>query len=1259
MADKRTQHKELPFSGKLMTAEPAEVGANFQTLKNLRYTDGHLKGISGMAKINGTAIPTYPRVKSAFHFNKVDPAESHLLVQAYTTAETTAVILQNTATIPGTAAFSSTALWSDASGFGLGRFADAADQQMIYCNGVESCIWGGNEINCGAFLTSTAAVTDSGTATNPKDYTDIINNSKQDGANVAVIGGGIDSCTVLVLHGDGVDASTTITDSSSGGKAMTANGDAQIDASQAKFGTGSILFDGTGDYVSTPDHADFNFGTGTLTIEGWVRFNSLTGQHCLYSQASTTTYVTLYYDNTAHILVFSVMSAGTRVIHESGSWTPSTSTWYHVAVVRGWGGDADDWAITVDGTAIATFTNAGTLPDSGADLWIGLHPTTVLIDDGATGHGITAGGNAAISAAQYKFANGSLALDGNDWVQAEDHADFTLGSGDFCIEAFVRFTALPGAGSNMTLFAKGYLPANRYGWQVYVSNVGGTYYLGFGYSTNGAEATRVLTPREVTISTDTWYHFAVMRDGTNLTLWMDGAQLGAAADLTGVTIYDSSDVLCVGAYYGVSGVNGCMDEVRISNTARTVTVPAAPYTSDANTTLLLHCNYMGLNGWLDEYRVSKALARWTANFTPWARPYSSSALYWLVGSPRPLQGLKYYVSNGNMTASTMTGKEWNGNTWNALTLTDNTDTGASLAATGTVTFSSTVNTAKPKYLEGYFLYWYQFALSAGEAEVYRVTLDAPFQEIVDMWDGVFRSIVRFYKYTTAFLDNSVNVLEDDYDAGTASTYCDLSSMGAFSTPNNCLGIGFTEKMAGIKFDMAPDYLNSTAGTTMSIDYWNGTAYTSVGAITDGTAEGGISLAKTGVVSWNNNSLPDETKMSVANAPPLYYYRVRFDKAMDAAVRVNCVTGITAQNDISHYKFPVFAQGRTLLCGDMSGERHKVRVSSKFMPQVYNGSDSVDVFFGDGGELTGGIELFSLFGNSLYSLVFMFKDTETWVVAGTDINSWEDSTYLLSNTIGCPAPLTIKTVNLASEPGAGINRMLVIWQGANGVYMSDGRAPIPIHGDIKEYFDRQDSRCIRASKVGDSVGFIDPTRQEYHLLLASGSGATTLNTELVYDIHRNKWFEIERSADLQCGVLVHDTDGNDYDYGFINTGYCERLEYGTTSDGSDITHTVQFGDMALAGLGRETQVDHVRLIEVAKTTTTNSATLTHYGDGNATGTAKTLSPARSGYRLAQPYFDEHLTADPFHSFKIAMTTNDETIGFEPLALVVSYHATHQD
>ena len=92
-------------------------------------------------------------------------------------------------------------------------------------------------------------------------------------------GAGGGAQTVLLLHCDGTDGATTFTDSSDTSHTVTANGNAQIDTDQSKFGGASGLFDGTGDYLSIPDSADWDFGTGDWTIDFLIRFNAITGRH--------------------------------------------------------------------------------------------------------------------------------------------------------------------------------------------------------------------------------------------------------------------------------------------------------------------------------------------------------------------------------------------------------------------------------------------------------------------------------------------------------------------------------------------------------------------------------------------------------------------------------------------------------------------------------------------------------------------------------------------------------------------------------------------------------------------------------------------------------------------------------------------------------------------------------------------------------------------------------------------------------------------
>jgi len=98
-----------------------------------------------------------------------------------------------------------------------------------------------------------------------------------------LINGGIDSNTVFIIHSDTSDGSTTFTDSSSNNLTMTAVGDTQHDTAQYKFGSTSIKFDGTADYLRTPDLGsgltNATATTGNFTVDYWMRPDGNTGMN--------------------------------------------------------------------------------------------------------------------------------------------------------------------------------------------------------------------------------------------------------------------------------------------------------------------------------------------------------------------------------------------------------------------------------------------------------------------------------------------------------------------------------------------------------------------------------------------------------------------------------------------------------------------------------------------------------------------------------------------------------------------------------------------------------------------------------------------------------------------------------------------------------------------------------------------------------------------------------------------------------------------
>lgn len=1055
--------KEIALTGKLITSvDAASIDTNFQDLQNLRYTDTGLRSVGGMTKVNTTAL-TDPKIRAGIHFEKVLPAESHLLVQAYNSGETASKVYENTTAIGSAGDFNGTELHTDSTNtdVGTGKFSLAPGGTVAYCNGAESMLWGGNEYRVGGFLNY-----DPGDSFK-YDYGDEVSNSLDDSLNVAtmhVSDAGNDSASVLMLHCDGTDASTTFTDSSpTTAHTVTTVADAQLDTAQKKFGTASGLFDGTGDWLTIPDDADFDFSGGTFTIDCWVRVNSLAADIGIYSQAfngATSDYMWLYIDTNGAVKFSVVDTSSETVAITTPNSEITTGTWYHVALVE----NGDDWGI---------------------------------------------------------FINGVLKGYSSDTNRTEE--------------------------------------SNAYDTTVFI-----------GATHNGTATTK-------------------------------------------------------------------------------------PF-----------------NGWIDEFRISNS-ARWTSNFEVPVVAYGTDTICNLfVGSTRPLKGIKYYIKTANTATGTSTAYYWNGTAWAAVSsLADGTASGGiPLAQTGSMTFTDTDGSAKVKIIDQLMMYWYKIEITSVDTTttISTVTVDADFQSIKDVWDGVLRSASRVFEHHgpgagNEDVDMTLPTGEIDYNASTPGTTHAVININ--SGTNDYLLLGFPERQSGIVMTIGGIFENTSAAI-MTLSYWNGTSWVSVSGLEDGTNVKGRSFGKSGTITWSPPIKSSEFKKEEGNEFRLYYYKIEFNSTLSANVRVDYFAGIPAPEDIKPYKFPVFAQDRLWLCNEVSKDRNSVRCSSRNTTEVWNGDDTETFFFGDEKELTAGTNLYMQFGSSIYDGLILCKEDETYAIIGNNPEDWIQ--FQVSQTVGCPAPNTMKTINITAQGQLTPNKQVAIWQSNHGIHLFDGRSPILISKDIENYFNQNKTESINSSKIKDSIAFVDEAKQEYHWCFAGGS-STTLDKEFVFDIERQRWFEIDRGTGnyLQIGIEAKDTNGVPYVYGAIDTGHLEQLENGTDFDGTDIISEFQLGDMAIhkGSVGIETILRKIKLVIVAKTTTSNNVVITHYGDTSTTGTdvagasTFTASPARSGFRVAQVTKSINSKPRTFHSLKFSMTTDDETFGFEPLYVGLLYNIVRWD
>lgn len=606
--------------------------------------------------------------------------------------------------------------------------------------------------------------------------------------------------------------------------------------------------------------------------------------------------------------------------------------------------------------------------------------------------------------------------------------------------------------------------------------------------------------------------------------------------------------------------------------------------------------------------------------------------------------------------------------WKSVgTVTDNTvTTTKSLAKSGTMTFASTVGAAGVTMINNAVGIWHLVEWDTPPdvtTMVSAVTVRTPLQTIIDIWDGKIAKPVQVFLYdasgTAHWAEVTANTASIDAVwtvVGSAATYSpgtvmDISSM----TSADIIYAGFIEPQMGIGWVMAPEArgktFSNTATSVMTIYRWDGDSW-QICAVQDFSETSGKTLSVSGISMFSPVPVGTERKVVVNNSTELFYYKIVVSSTLSSSVMIDQIYGVPAPRDITSHMFPFMGQNRLFLLDEYYGDRNSFWASAPGSAAIWNGDMSIKDTVGDGDHLTCGCELYTRYQSNIYSIILLFKETQVWALIGTD--KW--TKYKITDYDGCPAPLTLTTASLPLGVMPELSRSIAIWQGAHGIYVSDGGPPHPIHQDISQYFDKNHTDYITETYITSSFGWLDKDNLEYHWCCQSGTGGT--RKEHVWQLTNGQWYEVVRgSYSLTCAAPITSASGQSYVYGVREAAaaaYLLRLEYGKTFDGTDIVCTAWFGDMLLAEQPfYKCSLKHLNLMTIAKTVTTNNIVCTVYVDGNSDVTYN-LDPTETGYRIADIWQPIKSKVGRYHSVKFVMTTNDEDLCFEPIDLALYFH-----
>jgi hypothetical protein len=434
--------------------------------------------------------------------------------------------------------------------------------------------------------------------------------------------------TSLLLHMDGTNTSTSFVDSGPNALAVTAAGNAQISTAQSKYGGASGYFDGSTGYLSLTGNSSFQFGTGDFTIEAWVYISA--------NVANQQTFLDTRGAATATPFTFGLYQSklafydGTM---RQSSATVTTGQWYHFAACRsggtlrlfidgisyysassttnfttgansiyiGRGFDAaayytngliDDLRITKYARYTSAFAPpAAALPEfaTGNDRYFsnvslllhmdGANGSTIFTDNSANALAVTPVGNAQISTTQSQFGGASAYFDGTgDYLTVASHASIAFGLGDFTIECWVNFSALPttntimGIANTMTSTTS----AGFTHWWFGLEDSAGTKRLRLGRHGNAS----VFAYTNWTPSLNTWYFLQATRSsGSTIKLGVNGVlQAVTSSGSNWVNDFSSTGTLVVGYMATVLAFNGNIDDFRTTKgIAREIALPTSAF----------------------------------------------------------------------------------------------------------------------------------------------------------------------------------------------------------------------------------------------------------------------------------------------------------------------------------------------------------------------------------------------------------------------------------------------------------------------------------------------------------------------------------------------------------------------------------------------------------------------------------------------------------------------------------------------------------
>jgi hypothetical protein len=311
----------------------------------------------------------------------------------------------------------------------------------------------------------------------------------------------------------------------------------------------------------------------------------------------------MFFNLIIFILMFSSQAFADATSHFAGYTGASAIDQFQTVEVNGnvgIGTNIPSATLSINGLGNPTSISLNSNPGNDSNTELLLHLDNNVTDISQNSFTVT-NTNMTFSSLIYKFGGYSGSFNGTSTeLTAPNNAVFNFGSSNFTIDFWMYITTLPTSGNYYCLVSKFDGGANN-GYGVYVTNTSGTYQMQ-AFGENGGVALGNTGLVTASLSTNTWYHVAWVRNGNAWNLYLNGTSIGSASSSGSIGTTAQSFTIGVENETGTRWYTGYLDEFRVSNIARWTSnfnPPTSPYGVPVSQVTLQDTGVQKAKLWMD------------------------------------------------------------------------------------------------------------------------------------------------------------------------------------------------------------------------------------------------------------------------------------------------------------------------------------------------------------------------------------------------------------------------------------------------------------------------------------------------------------------------------------------------------------------------------------------------------------------------------------------------------------------------------------